>query len=162
MQAIETDSEFVLSSPFAFSDLQRPLNTDCPDENVDPATVPGAYAWILPYLSTASPAFCTPLNLMLSPWFFHGSSCFKQPLYHLTFAYLIAHCIHAFHLRVLGFRAMTSRTFNSSARNGYRKPPGSFVTKRRRGAILSEKPLFSYRNLGAFIQDSRKDPPRDV
>lgn len=116
------------------------LNSGRLDENATPATI--TYAWILPYLSTASPAVCTPLHLVFPPWSIRGSRSFKQPLCPLMYAYLIAHYTHVFHLQAPVSRVMTWRTFNSSARNGYRKLQGPFVTNRRRSTILSEEPLF--------------------
>ena len=60
----------------------------------------------------------------------------------MTFAYLTARYTHAFHLRRPVYRAMTSRTFNSFAGNGFRKLPESFVIKLKRGIILGEEPPF--------------------
>jgi len=42
---------------------------------------------------------------------------------------------------------MTLRIFNSFVRNGYRKLPGSFVTRQRQDTILSKESLFYYFSL---------------
>jgi len=100
-------------------------------------------------------------HLVSPSWCFHGSHRFNQPFYPLIFAYLAAHYTHVFHLRAPVYRVMTLLTFNSSARSGYRKLPGSFVTRQRRGTISGEERPFS-RNPSAYTHDSSKDPPWHV
>ena len=160
VQATEADRGFVIC-PLSYILRSSGINSDCLDENIDPTAISTAFSWILPYLSTASPAFCTPPRLVSPSWSFHDSHRFKQPLCLLMSAYLIVHCTHVFRLRAPVHRVMTLRTFNSSARSGSRKPPGSFVTRQRRGTILSEEPLCS-RHSSAYIHSSAKDPPWNV
>ena len=105
-------SQVCPSSP-PFSDTLGLLKTGCADEKVDLTTASSAYAWILPYPSTASPAFCTP-HLVPPPRFFHGSYSFGQPSCPLMFAYLTARCTHVIRLRAPDFRMMTWRIFSSA------------------------------------------------